>query len=38
MKYQKPNMDILEFELKDVVTLSVEGDGSGDDVEHESWQ
>lgn len=43
MKYQKPDMDILEFEKKDVVTLSGEGlsgegDGSGEDVEHDGWQ
>jgi len=38
MKYQKPDMEILKLEKKDVVTLSGEGEGSGEDVNHDSWQ
>ena len=32
MKYEQPNMEIIVLEKLDVITLSVEGSGSGDDV------
>ena len=32
MIYEKPKMEIVVMCLKDVVTLSVEGGGSGDDT------
>lgn len=38
MEYQNPNMEVLELQIKDVVTLSVDVGGSGDDVNDESWQ
>ena len=31
MKYEQPNMEIIVLEKLDVITLSVEGGGSGDD-------
>ena len=32
MTYEQPNMEIIVLEKLDVITLSVEGSGSGDDV------
>lgn len=33
MKYEKPVMELIVFGLKDVVTLSPEGSGSGPEVD-----
>ena len=32
MKYEQPNIEIVMLEKLDVITLSVENSGSGDDV------
>ena len=32
MKYEEPNLEIIELKMGDVVTLSVESGGSGDDA------
>ena len=32
MKYETPNLEVIKLQIGDVITLSVEGSGSGDDV------
>ena len=36
MKYEEPKIDILMFGLKDVITLSVDPEGDGDNYE-DDW-
>ena len=33
MRYEEPNIEVLTFNNLDVITLSVEGSGSGDDYD-----
>lgn len=33
MKYETPSIEIVMFEAGEIITVSVEGEGSGDDKE-----
>ena len=33
MRYEKPNIEVLTFNNLDIITLSVEDSGSGDDYD-----